>query len=233
MRILHIFALSSMVALSSGCASFIASNTHDVVGTPVGERSFGQMIIDKQIERTANINMYKLDPRFKQSRINIESFHSHVLLTGQVPDAHLKKILEESVQSMPDVKIVHNYITVGEQVSYGTILQDVSVTTNTKGLIARAELISNGKVLLHTENGVLYVMGRLTNLEIIDLNKVLEGVGNVTKIVTLIDNLDTTQEVYKAPVSTIGLGAVTTPLVNDSPFEHITPVAIDPNQTQP
>lgn len=230
MRILQIIALSSIVALSSGCASFIANNTHDVVGTPVGKRSLGQVVIDKQIERTAKINMYKLDPRFKQSRINIESFHSHVLLTGQVPDAHLKKLLEESVSSMPDVKVVHNYITVGEQVSYSTILQDVSVTTNTKGLIARAELISNGKVLLHTENGVLYVMGRLTNLEILDLNKVLEGVGNVTKIVTLIDNLDTAQQPYKAPISTVGLGAVSTPLPNDISFDHITPVAIDPNE---
>ncbi len=49
-------------------------------------RSLGQVFIDSSIKRTANINLYKLDQRFKQSRINIESFHSTVLLTGQVPD---------------------------------------------------------------------------------------------------------------------------------------------------
>ena len=225
------------MALGSGCASFIADNTHDVVGTAGGERSFGQVIIDKQIERTAKINMYKLDPRFKQSRINIESFHSHVLITGQVPDQSLSKLLEDSVTAMPDVKVVHNYITVGPQVNYSTIVQDMGVTANTKGLIARAKVLSNSKVLLHTEDGVLYVMGRLNNAEIIDLNEVLKGVGNVTKIVTLIDNLDTiqpTQQINQLSTpSNVGLGVVATPLPTQVNFDEITPVAIDPSQSEP
>ncbi len=41
------------------------------VGTDSGVRSLGQVFIDSSIKRTANINLYKLDQRFKQSRINI------------------------------------------------------------------------------------------------------------------------------------------------------------------
>lgn len=236
MKAVKILALATIMALGSGCASFVANNTNGVVGTASGERSLGQILIDKQIERTAKINMYKLDSRFKQSRINIESFHSNVLLTGQVLDAHLKKLLEDNLKAMPDVKVVHNYITVGEQASYSTIMQDMGVTANTKGLITRADVIANSKVLLHTENGVLYVMGRLTNAEIVDLNKVLQNVGNVTKIITLIDNLDTLPKTTVAPnatqTSNIGLGAITTALPTDG-MVHTTPVAIDPNQEQP
>lgn len=235
MKAVKVLALATIMALGSGCASFVANNTNGVVGTASGERSFGQIVIDKQIERTAKINMYKLDSRFKQARINIESFHSNVLLTGQVPDAHLRKLLEDNLKAMPDVKVVHNYITVGEQASYSTIVQDMGVTANTKGLISRADVISNSKVLLHTENGVLYVMGRLTNAEIVDLNKVLQNVGNVTKIITLIDNLDTMPKTTAAPhstqISNIGLGAVTTALPTNA-IVHTTPVAIDPNQEQ-
>ncbi|MFV8104397.1 BON domain-containing protein, partial [Enterobacter cloacae complex sp.6730515] len=73
--------------------------------------------MDSSIKRTANINLYKLDQRFKQSRINIESFHSTVLLTGQVPDPYLKQLAEDNVKAMSDVKAVHNYITVGNKVS--------------------------------------------------------------------------------------------------------------------
>lgn len=75
------------VASLSGCASFISGGTGTAaVGTESGARSLGQVFIDSSIERTAKINLYKLDSRFKQSRVNIESFHGNVLLTGQVPD---------------------------------------------------------------------------------------------------------------------------------------------------
>ncbi|MHA3048242.1 BON domain-containing protein [Acinetobacter sp. ANC 4641] len=175
----------------SGCASFVAGGTGTTpVGIQSGSRSLGQIVIDKSIERTALINLYKIDARFKQSRVNIKSFHSSVLLTGQVPDEHLKQLAEDNVKAMSDVKSVHNYITVGNQISYSTILQDATVTANARALIAKAPVVSDSKVLVHTENGVLYVMGRLNNGEIADLNSVLSQVGDVTKIVTLIDNID-------------------------------------------
>ncbi|ESK40554.1 hypothetical protein P256_01009 [Acinetobacter nectaris CIP 110549] len=177
----------------SGCASFISGGTGSApVGTESGVRSLGQVLIDKSIERTAYINLYKLDSRFKQSRVNIKSFFGSVLLTGQVPDESLKKLAEDNLKSMSDVKSVHDYMTVGNQISYSTIMQDATVTANTRGLIARAPVISDSKVLVHTEDGVLYVMGRLNNAEIADLNNVLGQVGDITKVVTLIDNIQNT-----------------------------------------
>lgn len=196
----------------SGCASFISGGTGTTpVGTESGVRSLGQIVIDKSIERTALINLYKLDSRFRQSRVNIKSFHSSVLLTGEVPDAHLRQLAEDNVRAMSDVKSVHNYITVGDQISYATIMQDATVTANTRGLIAKSPVISDSKVLVHTEGGVLYVMGRLNNGEIADLNGVLSRVGDVTKIVTLIDNIDPSNP---------------TPTVQ-------TPVAVDSNTVSP
>ena len=92
----------------SGCASFISNGTGTApVGTENGARTLGQVFIDSSIVRTAKINLYKLDSRFKQSRVNIESFHGNVLLTGQVPDAHLKQLAEDNVKSMSDVKAEH------------------------------------------------------------------------------------------------------------------------------
>lgn len=244
MKAITILALTLAMGLGSGCASFIASNTSDTVGTLSGERSIGQVVIDKSIERTAKINMFKLDPRFKQSRVNINSFHSSVLLTGQVPDAHLKQLAEDNLKAMSDVKTIHNFITVGDQASYSTIMQDLAVTANTKGLIVRAPVISDSKVLVHTEDAVLYVMGRLNQAESADLQQVLQNVGNVTKIVTLIDPLELTANQQSLATSNnygsigttsnsvqavgVGLGATTMPLAEDQ-----TPVAIDPNQAEP
>ncbi|MDN5512558.1 BON domain-containing protein [Acinetobacter sp.] len=212
------------VASLSGCASFISSGTGSApVGTESGARSLGQVFIDSSIERTAKINLYKLDSRFKQSRVNIESFHGNVLLTGQVPDAHLKQLAEDNVRAMSDVKTVHNYITVGNQIGYGTIMQDTTVTANTRGLIMKAVVVSDSKVRIHTEDGVLYVMGRLNTAEINDLNQVLQQVGNVTKIITLIDNIEQSRVVTSS---------LSSALVNAQPVEQ-TPVAIDPDQAEP
>ena len=198
----------------SGCASFIAGGTGTApVGKESGVRSLGQVLIDNSIERTANINLYKLDARFKQSRINTKSFFGSVLLTGQVPDASLKQLAEDNVKSMGEVKAVHNYITVGNQINYSTIMQDTAVTANTRGLIAKAPVVSDSKVLVHTEDGVLYVMGRLNSAELADLQNVLQQVGNVTKIVTLIDNTDTnTTAAPQTPV------AVDTPVATTTPY---------------
>lgn len=212
------------VASLSGCASFISGGTGTAaVGTENGARSLGQVFIDSSIERTAKINLYKLDGRFKQSRINIESFHGNVLLTGQVPDQHLRQLAEDNVRAMSDVKTVHNYITVGNQIGYTTIMQDTAVTANTRALIMKAAVVSDAKVSLHTEDGVLYVMGRLNNAEIADLNQILQQVGNVTKIITLIDNVE--QQISNT-------SAFSSPMVNAVPTEQ-TPLAIDPDQVEP
>lgn len=220
----RISILMLCVASLSGCASFISGGTGSApVGTESGARSLGQVFIDSSIKRTATINLYKLDPRFKQSRVNIESFHSNVLLTGQVPDESLRQLAEDNVKAMSDVKTVHNYITVGPQIGYSTIMQDTAVTANTRGLLVRAPVVSDSKVLVQTEDGVLYVMGRLNTAEINDLNDVLQKVGNVTKIVTLIDNIEQS-------AGTVASSTVATPLVNSVQQEVQTPVAIDPNQ---
>lgn len=212
------------VASLSGCASFISNGTgSEPIGVASGARSLGQVFIDSSIERTAKINLYKLDARFKQSRVNINSFHSNVLLTGQVSDAHLKQLAEDNVRAMSDVKTIHNFITVGNQISYGTIMQDTSSTGNTRGLIMKAPVVSDSKVLVHTEDGVLYVMGRLNTAEENDLNEVLQKVGNVTKIVTLIDNIEQGSSQIQ--------GIQPTPMINsnfsNSDQNIQTPVAID------
>ena len=102
-------------------------------------------------------------------------------------------------------------------------MQDASVTVNTRGLIMKAPVVSDNKVLVHTEDGVLYVLGRLNNAEIADLNDVLQKVGNVTKIVTLIDNVEQANNAVQT-------SSFTAPVVNNAQQPDVqTPVSIDPD----
>ena len=231
------FAVLGMVLLQSGCASFIANNTSQTVGTKQGERSLSQVVGDNAIERTAKINLYKLDPRFKQSRVNIDSFYGNVLLTGQVPDMALKQLAEDNLRAMSDVKAVHNYLSVEPQIAYGTIMQDLAATADAKARLLRASIVRESKVKMHTENGVLYVMGRLNTSELDDLKSTLQQVSNVVKMTLLVDNLDQLSAPNSAILPTpTAIEPVQTTMPTSQPGlnDAITPLpVIAPNDTMP
>jgi osmotically-inducible protein OsmY len=233
----HIALALGMMLSVSGCASFVAQVTGTTpIGTDSGVRSFPQALTDDSIERTANVNMYKLDKRFKYSRININSFFGAVLLTGQVADQNLKQLAGDNIKAMTDAKNVHNYIDVGDQIGYSTIMQDGIITANIRRQLLVTQGISDSKVKVVVENGVVYVMGKLTQSENQILNNILQNTPNITRVVPLIDLLNDNG----TPTGNNGLtggsgnasinsglgGAVAKPLVD-------TPVAIDPEQASP
>ncbi len=186
------WAMLFMVAalVLTGCNSMIASNSGTApVGVPTGERSISQMLTDNAISRTADINLYKLDPRFRFARIRTHSFHSVVLLTGQVADPYLKKLAEDNLRAMPDVKAVHNYIEVGDKASYNTIVQDGLLTANIRKNLALIKGFVDSHVKIVSENGTVYVMGKLTRSEAESVMSMLKRTVGVSKIITLIDIL--------------------------------------------
>lgn len=228
----------TMVLAFSGCASFVAQSTGTApLGTDTGVRSFSQVLTDNSIERTAKVNLYKLDPRFKFARINIVSFHSAVLLTGQVGDDYLRQLAEDNVKAMSDVKTVHNYIVVGEKVNYNTIMQDSVVTANIRRQLVSTSGISDNKVKVQTEDGVVYVMGKLMPSETQVLFNIIQNTPNIVRVVSLLDNLTdggmATSSNAMSTSATINTtsklsAASTTPLTQDE-----TPVAVDPEQAPP
>lgn len=224
----------------TSCASFIANNTAPApLGVPSSERSFAQVITDNGIARTAKINLYKLDDRFNRSRVNIDSFHSVVLLTGQVPDAHLKMLAEQNVKTMRDVQAVHNYITVGEQIGYNQIVQDGWITTTIRASILRSK-IRDTRVKITTEAGVVYVMGRLTTAEADEVLGLVQQVNGVQRIISLIDTLDSADaELPRRPASQmlslapVAVEPVSAPNPVASPAVTVTPLQFESVATQP
>lgn len=242
MKLLHGLALVGVLvggASLTGCASFIANNTAPApLGVPSSERSFAQVITDNGIVRTAKINLYKLDDRFNRSRVNIDSFHSVVLLTGQVPDAHLKMLAEQNVKTMRDVQAVHNYITVGEQIGYNQIVQDGWITTTIRASILRSK-IRDTRVKITTEAGVVYVMGRLTAAEADQVLGLVQQVNGVQRIISLVDTVAEGVELPRHPNNVQTLSLVTAPDVVSAPQAAdmpaavtVTPLQIDQVSTQ-
>ena len=176
----------------TGCAQMLAAASGtEPVGTAEGQRTLSQRIEDISIERTASINLYKIDPEFKNAHVSFLSFHSNVLIAGQVLTAKQKQLAEETVASMREVKRVHNELVVNPAVnSYLTRTKDrfISTQISTKLIFAKDFPSSQTKVLV--ESGVVYLMGKLTKAQTDQAIELIKSVPDITKIVKLVDYLD-------------------------------------------
>ncbi|HEY4714746.1 MAG TPA: BON domain-containing protein [Aquirhabdus sp.] len=231
-QVTMISVLSATVLLS-GCSTFIAANSGTApVGIDSSDRSWGQAILDNSIAKTASINLYKLDPRFKLSRVNIASFHGVVLLTGQVPHANLKRLAEENVKSMADVKAVHNYLTVGDEIGYTQIVQDGITTANVRKNFMLLKGFKDSRVKVVTENNVVYLMGKLPKSDVDWLLDTLQRTPNVSKIVSLIDMLaEAEPTILSTPVERKSLTSNNDTVSVAEPTAVATPIAVDPMVT--
>jgi osmotically-inducible protein OsmY len=230
-----IISMLSATLLVSGCSSFIAANSgSEAVGIAASDRTWGQIFTDNSIEKTASINLYKLDPRFKLSRVNITCFHGVVLLTGQVPDVNLKRLATDNVKAMADVKAVQNYLTVGDEIGYDQIIQDGITTANVRKNFMLLNGFKDSRVKVVTENNVVYLMGKLPKSDVDWLVSTLQRTPNIARIVTLIDILpETAPSIVETPIVKRSL---TTNHVYDSTATSestavATPIAIDPSVT--
>ena len=192
MNKLLLITLFSCTTLMTGCAQMLAAASgSEPVGTGEGQRTLSQRIEDMSIERTASINLYKIDPEFKNAHVSFMSFHSNVLIAGQVLTAKQKQLAEETVTSMREVKLVHNELVVNPAVnSYLTRTKDSFISTqiSTKLIFAKDFPSSQTKVLV--ESGVVYLMGKLTKVQTDQAIELIKSVPDITKIVKLVDYLD-------------------------------------------
>jgi len=232
---ISVVSVLSATLLVSGCSSFIASNSGtEPVGVESSDRTWGQIFTDNSIAKTASINLYKLDPRFKLSRVNITCFHGVVLLTGQVPDGSLKRLAGDNVKAMDDVKAVQNYLTVGDEIGYDQIVQDGITTANVRKNFLLLKGFKDSRVKVVTENNVVFLMGKLPKSDVDWLLDTLQRTPNVARIVTLIDILPEAQPtILETPIDhrplTANHGVDSTSAAE--PTAIATPIALDPSVT--
>jgi osmotically-inducible protein OsmY len=231
-----IVSILSATLLVSGCSTFLADNSGtEPVGIAASDRTWGQIYTDNAIEKTASINLYKLDPRFKLSRVNITCFHGVVLLTGQVPDINLKRLASDNVKAMADVKAVQNFLTVGDEVGYNQIVQDGITTANVRKNFMLLNGFKDSRVKVVTENNVVYLMGKLPKSDVDWLVSTLQQTPNIARIVTLIDILpEVAPTIIQTPIDnrplTINRSLDNSP-VDTEPTAVATPIAVDPSVT--
>lgn len=185
MPIIRLGFVFGILCLLNSCASVISATTGDEgIEENRGRRTMGAMIDDGSIETAIKVNLNAADERLKRAHINVVSFNGTVLMVGQVPSQEMKNLATRVARSSSSrVKEVYNELEVAGTTTFLSRSNDAWLSAKIKTLMLADSEVSGLRTKVVTENGVVYLMGLLTQEE---ANKTVNLVSNtkgVTKVV--------------------------------------------------
>ena len=188
-----VMLITGFVLVSTGCSTnYLTNSTEGTYGVPMTERTIPQRLLDRSIEHTVKINVYGLKEDLQQiSRMGIDSFNSEVLLTGEVPTEAIKAEVEKVVSSMPDVRRVYNELNVSASKGYSSTVHDGYITSKLLAKVAANDGVKASQIKAVTDNGVVYIMGRMTPTQqshLIDIANDTIGITELVLLTTVVDD---------------------------------------------
>ena len=119
--------------------------------------------------------------------VNLTSFNRQVLLTGEVPSAQDKQLIEQITSRVENVTGVVNELAVMGNSTLTQRASDTLVTGRVKaGLLDASDLSANSFKVV-TERGTVYLMGRVTQREANRGTEVVRGTSGVQKVVRVFE----------------------------------------------
>ena len=158
-----------------------------VMGTLVAtdRRTSGTVVEDEGIEiKAAN----RLRDTFgERVHANVTSYNRRVLITGEVPSAEDKALVEKVVIGVENVRNVVNELAVMGNSTLTQRSSDALVTGRVKaGLVDARDLFANS-FKIRTEHGVTYIMGRVTQREANRATEVITATTGVQRLVRVLE----------------------------------------------
>lgn len=185
MLILRLGFVFSLLFLVNACATVISATTgDDGVQEDKGRRSMGAMVDDSSIETSIKVNLNAADEQLKKAHINVVSFNGTVLLVGQVPSQDVKNLATRVTRtSSSRVKEVYNELEVAGTTTFLSRSNDAWLTAKIKTLMLADSEVSGFRTKVITENGVVYLMGLMSQEEANTTVNLVSNTKGVTKVV--------------------------------------------------
>ena len=115
------------------------------------------------------------------------SYNRQVLLTGEVPTAQDKQLVEQIISRVENVTSVVNELVVAGNSSLAQRSSDTLITGRVKAqLIDAPDLFANAFKVI-TERGTTYLMGRVTQREADRATNVARSTSGVQKVIRIFD----------------------------------------------
>ncbi|ETD69893.1 hemolysin [Pelistega indica] len=216
--------ISALLATSllSGCVTSLVLGGAAATGVVVSDRrSGGQQLTDTTISATVE-NRAGGQLTADSSRVNATTFNQRVLITGEVATAADKDKVTQIARGVKDVKDVVNELMISKPADFSTRTRDSWITSKVRSELVITKGIPSRTISITTSQGVVYLMGQVTNTEGNLAANAAAGIDGVVRVVKVFDyitdtapkavNHSNTSATTSTPSNTSSSGVVTTPL---------------------
>lgn len=185
-RLLIATTISTSLLLGA-CVPLVVGGVATGVATVVSDRRPASMQAnDKKISIYAEDQAQGVVPP-STSRINAMTFNHRVLLTGEVASEEDKRLVEQKVSEIDDVKGVINQLKVGPVANFSTRSEDSWISTKVRTDFLATSGVPSGTILTTTSQGVVYLMGQVTAQEADAAANAAAGISGVKMVVKVFD----------------------------------------------
>jgi osmotically-inducible protein OsmY len=169
----------------SACAPIMVGGA--VMGSLMAtdRRTAGTQVEDEGIELRGASRIR--DNLGERGHVNVTSYNRQVLLTGEVPNAKDKELVERVVSKVENVRAIVNETVIAGNSTFSQRSSDAYITGKIKAsMIDSKDLFANA-FKVETEGGTAYLMGRVTQREAKHATDIARSTSGVLKVVRVLE----------------------------------------------
>ena len=148
-------------------------------------RTSGAQLEDEGIELRANSRIRSSVG--DSTHVNVTSYNRQALITGEAPDERQKQLVEQIVKGTDNVRSVVNEMAVGFVSSLSRRSQDALISGRIKASILDSKDLFLNAFKVFTENGTVYLMGRVTQREADRVTSIARSTSGVSKVIRVFE----------------------------------------------
>ena len=157
-------ALGTVLCASlQGCLPPVVGATAVGSMAAVDRRSLGMQTDDKTIELKGEGRASKITG--DKGRVAVTSYNRMVVLSGEVADEKMKAEVQAQIATLGDLKKIENDLEVAPVSTVSARSSDLLITSKVKAAIIDTKDLYISAFKIHTDRGVVYLMGRVTQRE--------------------------------------------------------------------
>jgi osmotically-inducible protein OsmY len=216
---LFIFGLVGASLTLSGCLAPVlvggAAAGTAVVATD--RRSSGVQLDDKNLGFKVQ---HAISQKFGDTvRIDANIYEGQVLLTGDAPTEAVKTEATTLAKTQQGVKTVYNEMVVGDPASFGTRSNDAWLSSKVRTALLNTKFVPSGSISTTTDRSVVFLQGKVTQVEGEYAANAAADVSGVHKVVKLFNVISRDEAVrlsgsYSDPTGTSSKSPNSAPVVN-------------------
>lgn len=187
MRIISLLLVLSLCLLQ-GCFPVVAVGVGAGTMMAQDRRSSDAFVADQKIEASAS---ERIDRQIKSvQHVNVTSFNSVVLLSGEVPDESTKAEIGKIVSGIEKVRKLNNELAVSASSSLFSRSNDSLITSNVKLRFLKDGNFNAEHIKVVTERGAVFLMGIVNRSEADAATEVARTTQGVQRVVRMFEYLD-------------------------------------------